>query len=104
MIESGRLDVEEFVTMAPIQFNGPNLLKTLRTTKDVYEAYRGYENSKVWMGLCVRMRMQVCVFALASLSYGLVARLGNGSTLAACVRPIVQCLVVSSMGVERPSE
>eukprot|EP00752_Nemacystus_decipiens_P006206 g5599.t1 len=47
MIESGRLDVEEFLTMSPISDAAEKFLSTLRTAEDVREAYRGYENSKV---------------------------------------------------------
>lgn len=59
MIESGQLNVEDFVTMDPISDAANHLFSTLSTAEDVREAYRGYENSKVG---CVRVLARVLVF------------------------------------------
>ncbi|CAM9950932.1 unnamed protein product [Ectocarpus sp. 6 AP-2014] len=46
LIEAGRLDVENFLVMTPVRPSA-NPMSTLRTAKDVREAFGGYEDSQV---------------------------------------------------------
>lgn len=56
MIEDGRLDVEEFLTMTPVSTTA-NPMATLRTSKDVRKAFDGYEDNNVG----VRCVVSCCV-------------------------------------------